>query len=240
MATIQRTFSISAPFPIGLVELRQAADGLDNRLRARRRSKMYWALGLVLLAVVFGIFGWYVLTAMLGIGAFGVFMYAISYKTSRDIEQIREAADTAQRWRWDAHSNSPLYADVDLSCPDKCEPKKTRRSAKKLKKYYRYVPLELKFALADGNLLAFKIITHLKTKANQEVRRAIQVRGRLKLNSARYPAQARRIPSRIGNLSLRCLTVANQEHVCFWGPIDSAIEVEQGITQLYQALTPVA
>jgi hypothetical protein len=238
MAKIQRSFVIAAPFRSGLVQLRHTVDNLDKRLRASRRAKAVWGIVLVLFALGTALSALIPVAIILGIGAVIAFVYAFSYKTSRDIEQIREAADTVRRWLPDIHPRSSLHARLDLRCPEQCQPKKTRQSAKKTKKYYRYVPLDLKFALADGNLLAFQIITRLKTKANQEVRRINQVRGRLQLNGARYPAQAGRVPARVGNLSARLLTVDDQQHVCFWGDIDSAAELEQGITRLYQTLTP--
>ncbi|MEZ5582668.1 MAG: hypothetical protein R3F37_07780 [Candidatus Competibacteraceae bacterium] len=239
MAKVQRTFVISDPFRIGVSQLRHRADDLDKQLRNKRRSKASWGVLLIIGAVVSNLLGWIPwipLIFTLGIATVVCFIYAFTYKTSKDIEQVREMAQTAQRWHQDVHPQSPLHGQLDLSCPDQCEPKKTKKSAKKIKKYYRYRPIELKFALADGNLLAFQFITELKTKANQEVRRHTEVRGRLKLNPERYVV--RDIASRFGNLSARLLRVDNQHHICFWGKINSATELEHGIAGIYRAITP--
>lgn len=247
MAKIQRHFLINAPFRAGSVNLRTLADHVDQALRRRRRQKAWWAL--VLLATLFAVgvviyeTGWDGLVAVIFIGGFIdliLFGYAFTYHTSADILLTRDLSGALNRWRLDVHSASPLKGALDLRYPDDCPPKRTVRSGGgKQKRYYHYVPFNLKFALADGNLMALQVDVKAKTKAGNEIRRTTQIRGRLKLNPALYRAPAVGRTFALHHLNVRCVEYHGEPHLCFWGELAAGTglaELQQALNALYQEL----
>ena len=226
MAKIRRHFPLDAPFRAGAARLRTLADRVDKALRDRRRQWAWWGLALlpVLIALGVGIYrtgsDW--LVGGLCIGGFIdliLFGYALTYRTSADILLARDLSGALNRWRLDVHADSPLKGELDLRYPGDYRPKRTVRSGGgKLKEYNHYVPFDLKFALADGNLLALQV--DLKARTNRMPAAVRMRRGSAQKNHSprrdrRHgfptpPVPTHRDRGRAGNQCLRSIRAANR------------------------------
>lgn len=244
MAKIQRHFLIDAPFWAGAARLRTLADRVDKALRGRRRQRALWGLALLavlpMLGVVIYATGWDWLVGVIFIGGvidLILFGYAFSYRTGADILLARDLSGALNRWRLDVHADSPLKGELDLRYPGDCQPKRTVRSGGgKKKEYYHYVPFNLKFALADGNLLALQVDVKAKTKAGSEIRRTAQVRGRIKLNRTLYRPPAIGRTFSLNDLNVRCVECQGEPHLCFWGELTGMANLQQSLNALYEEL----
>lgn len=244
MAKIRRHFPLDAPFRAGAARLRTLADRVDKALRDRRRQWAWWGLALlpVLIALGVGIYrtgsDW--LVGGLCIGGFIdliLFGYALTYRTSADILLARDLSGALNRWRLDVHADSPLKGELDLRYPGDCRPKRTVRSGGgKKKEYYHYAPFDLKFALADGNLLALQVDVKAKTKAGSEIRRTAQIRGRIKINRMLYRPPAAGWTFSLNDLNVRCVECQGESHLCFWGELTGTDNLRQNLSALYGEL----
>lgn len=248
MAKLRRHFTLNAPFQTGAINLRTLANRVDQALRSRRRQRALWGLALLLALIGVGAViyktGWDWLVGVIFIGGFIdviLFGYAFTYRTGPDIVLARDVSGALNRWRLDVHSASPLQGELDLRYPGDCPPKRTARSGGgKKKEYYHYIPLHLKFALADGNLLALQVDVKAKTKAGSEIRRTAQVRGRLKLNPARYRALAVGQTLTHPDFNIRCVACHGEPHLCFWSEWTSIAQLQQSLNGLYQSVRALA
>lgn len=248
MAKIRRQFTLNAPFQTGAINMRTLANRVDQALRSRRRQRALWGLALLLVLIGIGAViyktGWDWLVGVIFIGGFIdiiLFGYAFTYRTSADILLARDFSGALNRWRFDAHSTSPLQGELDLRYPGDCPPRRTVRSGGgKKKEYYHYVPLHLKFALTDGNLLALQVDVKAKTKAGSEIRRTAQLRGRLKLNPARYRLPAVGQTFTHSDFNIRCVACHGEPHLCFWGEWANIAQLQQSLKDLYRSVQALA
>ncbi len=112
-----------------------------------------------------------------------------------------------------------LKGKLDLRYPGDYRPKRTVRSGGgKQKEYNHYVPFDLKFALADGNLLALQV--DLKARTNRMPAAVRMRRGSAQKNHSprrdrRHgfptpPVPTHRDRGRAGNQCLRSIRAANR------------------------------
>jgi hypothetical protein len=232
------------------VKLRAFLEAEDQAHRREQRRARTWGLG-------FGLFGllgvplimklgdsdWvFVPIIVIGIGFIGAIFNLIgAFDQHDELVRGKEIQAAFDRLKVDFHPKTPIKGEVDIGEATDTPTERTATSpySGATKRYYRHTWLDLRWAFADGNLLALSITDLVKTKAGSEIRREHQLRGLLRVNPGVYRASAE--PNPVGVSGLRVMTAEHDgaTHIYFWGTIDGMADVMPAIEQVYRQVKPV-
>lgn len=183
----------------------------------RRLPFLFMAMVFLLMAAGFMASGtlWFLGLIFLPLAV--VFLFLTSQPPG--LQPLRQFEALLRRWRKDSHRESPLLGEMQLTPLDQGKAEREARSpGGKMKKYFRRRLARVRFALADGNLLAVDLVGKVKTKAGAVVRERYEVRGRLQLNPQRYAGVD--APATLGAFQVRPMQVDARDHWCFWATLD--------------------